>query len=140
MKRSFIIVALIMIIGFAAGISAQTAGAPAAGGENLYIKTMYISRIYPHSLGYKVNYWTGDGKLMTTFIPLAWFKGTAGKGEIASQYNRAVPYMEIVYSSGKFKFIRLHVSPTYNDPSWGAVGAGEDLSDKFKADTLDLAY
>lgn len=140
MKRLIVFIALAVLLGFSADLlAAQTAAATPAP-ENLYIKTLYINKIYPHNLGYKILYWTHDGKIATTYVPLSWFNGTAGKGELLYQINRSVPYMDVIFSSGKFKLIRLHLNPSYADFSWGALPGNEDPSDKFKIDSPDLVY
>lgn len=141
MKRSFAIVALLVLLGFSASMAAaQTAGNSPTASENLYIKIMYIAKVYPHTLGYKVNYWTGDGKIATTYLPISWFSGTAAKGEIYAQWGPSVPYMEIVYSNDKFKYVRLHVSPSFSDLSWGSLPQNEDPTEQFKVDTLVMQY
>ena len=141
MKRSFAFIALCILLGFTANmVGAQTAAAPSKAAENLYIKTVYINKIYPHAQGYKITYWTGDGKIGTTYVPIAWFIGSGNKGEILRIFHKSVPYMEIVYNGGKFKMIRLFVSPAMEDISWGVLPNTEDPSDKFKIETLDITY
>ena len=146
MKRSIavlIIIAFLVCLGAAVlpAQSSDSATAKLSGTtKDLYVKTIYIMKVYPHALGYKVNYLTANGYLATTYIPLTWFSGTAGKAELVSEVNDSVPYMEIIFDAGKFKFVRLHVGPSYADRGWGSLGSGVNIDDKFKVDDLQLTY
>ncbi len=146
MKRSIavIVISAFLVCIAAAGLSAQST-TPAqdklpGASKDLYVKTLYIMSIYPHSLGYRVDYLTSSGQLNTCYVPLPWFSGTAGKAEIVSENGPSIPYMEIVFDAGKFKLVRLHVAPGYSGKGWKGLSNGMNIDDKFKVDTLEIIY
>jgi hypothetical protein len=101
---------------------------------------MYAMRVYPHALGYRVDYLTANGMVATTYLPLAWFHSTAGKGELVEEYNPSVPYMELVFDAGKFVRVRLHVSPNYTDRGWATIRSDTNIDDKFNVDAPVMTY
>ncbi len=144
MKRLLAILVLFSIMLLTvASLGAQNQAAPAAEykDKELYIKTFYIQRVYPHSLGYKVDYMTTSGGLATTYVPIKWFYKLGGKAELVSDTSRSTPYMEIVYAEKKFSHVRLFLYPSFDHISWGSIRAGgPDLTDKFNVEELQLVY
>jgi hypothetical protein len=144
-KRSLVF-ALVLCFGLSFGLAAQQAGTSTqqsntAKDSELYVKILYIDRIYPHQDGYKIEYRTSKGAIATTYIPLTWFAGTAGKGVLVADTSKSSPFMEINFKDGKFAYIKLHVFPNFGHDSWGTILASEgDIRDKFKIDSLNVVY
>ncbi|MFP4152277.1 MAG: hypothetical protein ACOC2V_04680 [Alkalispirochaeta sp.] len=107
---------------------------------NLLAVTVYVQRVYPHSEGYKVIYNRSDLYPGEVYLPGRWFTNAEGKGSLERSGHRSVPYMVVFYENGEFSHVRLYV---HNDPthrSWGALPGGEDLSDEFAIETLEIDY
>lgn len=133
-------VILVFIVGLVCSAFAQTDNGDKKS-RDLYVKTVFISKVYPYSDGYKVEYLTANGKLKTTYIPMKWFYKAGGKAELINSYSSAAPYMDVVYADGAFLYVRLVLYPDYNHPSWGAVIASDPpVGDKFNVDSLTLEY
>jgi len=105
-----------------------------------YIKTFYAEKVYPHLLGYKVDYRTAGGILATTYIPIKWFAGTASKAILVQAEDPSGPYMEVVYKKGKFAYVKLHVWPSFLHPTWGVIRPSENMETNFAVEELKLAF
>lgn len=131
-KRSVLFILLVMI----AGISFLSAEVTEA---SVYPKTMAINRIYPHELGYRVDYIKSNRTIGTFYAPLAWFQKSAGYGEIVYGQGEAYPYATFYYAEGKISHFRLYIVENFNDPSWGIL-RGEGYEDKFNVEELVIEY
>ena len=131
-KRSVLFILLVMI----AGISFLSAEVTKA---NVYPKTMPINRIYPHELGYRVDYLKSNRTIGTFYAPLEWFQKSAGYGEIVYGQGESYPYATFYYVDGKIDHFRLYIVENFNDPSWGTL-RGENYEDKFNVDELVIEY
>lgn len=107
--------------------------------SNIYPKTMAIHRIYPHALGYKVDYIKSNRTLGTFYAPLDWFKKSAGYGEIVYGFGEAYPYATFYYEDGKIDHFRLYLIDNFSDISWGRL-QDKDYDDKFGAEELVIEY
>lgn len=124
-------------------VAAPTAFAQDQNSEeetDLVAATVYVQRVYPHSLGYKVIYTRSDLYPAEVYLPGRWFTNAEGKGSIQRSQHPSVPYMTVFYENGEFSHVRLfvHENPTHR--SWGALPGGEDLSDEFAIETLEIDY
>ena len=144
MKRSiaFLVFTAFLVCIATAGLAAQNTTPEKLPGssKDLYVKTIYIMKVYPHALGYKVDYLTYNGYVATTYLPLKWFAGVANKGEMVSDWDPSAPFMEIVYDAGKFKLVRLHVTPSYADRGWGSLPSSMNIDDKFAVEAPVLTF
>ena len=107
---------------------------------DLLAVTVYVQRVYPHSLGYKVIYNRSDLYPGEVYLPGRWFTQTEGKGAILYSDHPSVPYMTVFYKNGEFSHVRLFVHPYPSHVTWGALPGGEDLSEEFSAETLEIDY
>ena len=92
-KKAAFLTLLILIIS-ATFAAAQESDSKRA---EIYPKTMAIHRVYPHQLGYKVEYIKSNRTLGSFYAPLEWFKKSAGYGEIVYGQGRAYPYATFYY-------------------------------------------
>ena len=106
--------------------------------SNLFVKTLYLERVYPHQLGYMATYVGADLRLQRLFMPIEWFGVAAGRAEIVYGSERSYPYVDIYWEDGEFSHVRLHVHTSLNHISWGAIDQTEDWSDDFAVDGLEL--
>lgn len=107
-----------------------------------FAKSVIITRIYPHKLGYKVLYMGNDMKNREAYIPSSLFREqkdkTKKKSIIFKGYNKAFPYMTILWKNGEFSHIKLYLKSNYSDVSWGAFNNPDDHDEKFK--NADLKF
>lgn len=104
-----------------------------------YVKTVFIERVYTHSLGYRVEYNRSNFRLGRVYIPYAWF-APAGKAEIVFANSRSVPYMNVVYRDGEFSHVRLYVHRNQGHPSWVSLRDSEEVRQRFNTDTFNIRY
>ena len=104
-----------------------------------YPKTMAINRIYPHELGYRVDYIKANRTVGTFYAPNEWFKKAAGYAEIVYGEGAQYPYATFYYKDGKISHFRLYLVSNYNDVSWGVL-RGEDYTEQFNVSELTIEY
>jgi len=115
---------------------------PAFTQENAYpkdafVKSVPITKVWVHPLGYEVVYFKSNMQPVTIYVPLKWFDYKVGKAEIVYGNNRAYPYFSIFWVDGKFQYIRLYVLDYTTSPTWGVDdGTKTDLTGKFNIQEL----
>lgn len=107
---------------------------------DLLAVTVYVQRVYPHNLGYKVIYNRSDLYPGEVYLPGRWFRQSEGKGALIRSEHRSVPYMTVFYENGEFSHVRLFVHSNPSHVSWGALPGGEDLTEEFSVETLEIDY
>ncbi len=108
--------------------------------SEIYPKAMHITRVYPHKLGYRVDYLKSDRTIDTFYAPMEWFKRAAGYGEIVYGNANEYPYAVFYYKDGKIDHFRLYLKESFNDPTWGKLRDDARYDDKFGAEELSIAY
>ena len=108
--------------------------------SEMFVKTMPITRIYTHRLGYRVVYLKTDLDFGEFYVPLRWFNEASGKGVLIDGVDPAYPYFSIFWKNGEFHSVKLYVKSDYADETWGSISTSEDISDRFDVDTLELDF
>ena len=106
----------------------------------MFVKTMPITRIYTHRLGFKVVYLKTDLDFGVFYVPLQWFDEAGGKGVIIHGVDAAFPYFSIFWKNGEFHSVKLYVKSNLDDETWGSISVTPDISTKFEVDSLDLDF
>jgi len=106
----------------------------------MFVKTMPISKIYTHKLGYKVVYLKNDLDFAEFYVPLKWFDMADRKAVIVRGVDPSYPYFSIFWKEGEFHSIKLYVRSDLQDISWGTLRLLPDISDKFEIDVLELEF
>jgi len=130
-KAAFFV--LFIMITTAVSVFAETSTA------SVYPKTMSIYRIYPHALGYRVDYIKSNRTTGTFYAPLKWFAKAGGYGEIVYGNGKQYPYATFYYVGDKIDHFRLYLIDNFNDISWGRLRE-ENIDDKFNVDELVIEY
>ena len=117
---------------------ASIAAAQTDNESDLFVKTIYLERVYPHQLGYMVTYLGQNLRLQRLYIPMDWFGIAAGRARLIYGTDRAYPYMDVFWENGEFSHLRLYVVRDLRDMSWGAIDQTEDLSEEFAVESLEL--
>ena len=107
---------------------------------DIFVKTMPITKIYTHKLGYKVLYLKNDLNFGEFYVPLKWFDMAGGKGVIVKGVDPAYPYFSIFWKQGEFHSVKLFVHRDLQHESWGSLRLVPDISDKFDIDSLELDF
>jgi hypothetical protein len=124
---------ILLVIAFAAIAGAQQ--------TEIYVKTLYIERIYPTTLGYRVDYRRESSMLLaTSYIPLDWFGGPGAKARVINDSSRNVPYVQVFYKDGEFSHLVLFVHPNIQHVSWGSIAFTEELEAQFNIEEPDFRY
>jgi hypothetical protein len=125
MRRTAVIAVLVVLV-CSAAFAQQTTG------QNVYVKSVRIARIYPHPLGYRILYFTSRMQYAEMYVPMSWFSfsGT-GKANVVWGNSAEFPYFSIYYVNGAFDRILLYLHSNMHDVSWGTLPVGIDLSREF---------
>lgn len=106
----------------------------------LYAMTVYLTNVYRHSLGYKVEYTNSELYLQEAYLPGRWFTAAAGKGELIYETSDSVPYMVVYYENGAFTHLRLYVPESPYHPAWDQLPQGAQLTEEFSVEEPQLRY
>ncbi len=128
---AFTLLAMVSAMGF---LSAEMVKA------DVYPKAMHITRVYPHKLGYRVDYLKSNRTVDTFYAPMEWFKKAAGYGEIVYGDDAEYPYAVFYYKDGKIDHFRLYLKESFNDMTWGNLRDDSQYNDKFGAEELTIKY
>jgi hypothetical protein len=100
-----------------------------------FSRSVIITKVYPHKLGYKVIYMANDMKNRSVYLPSNLFETqkdeTTVKSRLFQGYNKAYPYMTIFWKDGEFSHIKLYLKTNYSDISWGAFNDPDAHDENF---------
>jgi hypothetical protein len=92
-----------------------------------------VEKVYNYSKGYIVRYRKGPFQMANAYLPIEWFKGTSGKGQIVRQGSANTwPRLVVYYKDGEFSHVRLYVHRDRNHETWGVARASDELDGKFE--------
>lgn len=107
----------------------------------IYVKTLYIERIYPTTLGYRIDYRRESSMLLaTSYIPLDWFGGPGARARLIEDRSRNVPYVSVYYKDGEFSHLVLFVHPNIQHISYGKLQLTADVEAAFDIEEPDFRY
>ncbi len=138
MKKFLILAALILVC--AAFVGAQQFSEEKT--SEFYVKSVPIIKVYPHNLGYRVIYMRSSLELADFYVPLEWFYGAAGKGELVFGRQSEYPFFSIYWKGTEFDHIRMYLQKDLNHPSWGHMSAAVSNAARanFDVETLELEF
>jgi hypothetical protein len=108
--------------------------------SDMFVKTMPITRIYTHRLGYRVLYLKTDLNFGEFYVPMSWFDEAGGKGVLIKGTDPSYPYFSIFWKNGEFHSVKLYVKSDLNHESWGAMTVSPEVAARFDVDTLELDF
>lgn len=131
MKR--IALVLLLVMGVALFLSAQE--------SEYYVKTLYIEKVYPHELGYKIEYRRPNSMFLAeAYLPLKWFGHPESPAKLVYANDSSVPFVNIYWKNGVFDHLVLFVHENIQDLSWGTIGQAGDIADKFNIDEPSFEF
>jgi hypothetical protein len=118
-----------------AGSSVFAQNNQGGNGSEFYYKNVFVEKIYPYTAGYVVQYRKSITQMATAYLPMEWFAGAAGKGEIITlPIGKAWPSLTVYYKNGEFSHVRLYVHGLASHQTWGNIPLGVNLDDRFEPD------
>ena len=109
--------------------------------SEMYVQTLYIEKIYPHPLGYKIEYRLPTSMFMAAaYIPFDWFGGTGSKAKLVYASDKASPFANVYWRNGEFDHVLLVVQPSFAHVSWGSLSDSESVRSRFDIDEPDFAF
>lgn len=109
-----------------------------------YTKSVGITKIFPHSKGYKVFYMSNDLITREVYLPSHLFEeqkdDTRERSKIFSGNDKAFPYMTIFWKDGEFSHVKLYVKESYSDLTWGVFSDPENHNENFENAELKFDF
>lgn len=109
-----------------------------------FSRSVIVTRVYPHKLGYKVVYMSNDMKNRSVYLPATIFEAQTEEGDARSKifngYNKSYPYMAIFWKDGEFSHVKLYLKPNYSDITWGSFVNPDDHDENFKNAELKFEF
>jgi hypothetical protein len=135
-----LVVLIVLGIVLAGGMTAQEIS-PDKQSEYYYVNVP-LEKVYPYRKGYVVQYRKRINEMAAAYLPLEWFQGTDGKGEIIRiGSGPSWPNLTIYYKNGEFSHVRLYVRREANHESWGNIPLNVNIDDRFEnVDGLKLEF
>jgi hypothetical protein len=136
MKRYLIFIILIFLFLPLGSLMGQTT-------ENIqsaYVKNFLILKIYTHTLGFKVVYWTSNMDTASVYIPMAWFNDLDRKAVLVYGRDASYPYLSVIWVNNQISCLKIYAKEDTNDYTWGVLQDSPDLESKFKAENIELTY
>lgn len=131
MKR--IALVLLLMIGFTLFLSAAE--------SEYYVKTLYIQKVYSHSLGYKIEYRRSNSMyLAQAYLPLEWFGSPDSPAKLVYANDNSVPFINIYWKNGVFDHLVLFVHQSFQHLSWGTLQQTEDIAARFDLDEPEFVF
>ena len=124
---------LLFLLGFTLVLSAAE--------SEFYVKTLYIEKVYPHELGYKIEYRRSNSMyLAEAYLPLAWFGRPDSPARLVYANDSSVPFVNIYWKNGEFHHLVLYVNSNYDDISWGALAKTEAVASRFDIEQPEFVF
>lgn len=128
-------VALILVLVIAVSMFA------AAQDSDLYVATLYVEKVYPTTLGYRIDYRRQSSLLLaTSYLPLDWFGGPEAIGKLVYADDTSVPFVYVYYRGGEIDHFVLYVDRNINALSWGSLPTVEGLEARFDLESPEFHF
>ncbi|MEE8441514.1 MAG: hypothetical protein V3S41_07325 [Spirochaetia bacterium] len=109
--------------------------------SDYYVKTLYIEKIYPHVLGFKIEYRRSNSiYLAEAYLPLEWFGRPDSPARIVYANDNSVPFVNIYWKNGEFHHLVLFVHESPQHISWGSLAQTEGVANRFDIDEPEFVF
>jgi hypothetical protein len=137
-----LLISIVLGTVLAGGMSLIAQEIPPAQRSEFYYVNVLLEKIYPYPKGYVVQYRKGINQMVTRYLPLEWFQGTVGKGEIIHiGSGTSWPSLTVYYRNGEFSHVRLYVRREITHATWGNIPQNINIDDRFEnVDDLKLEF
>ncbi len=107
-----------------------------------FTKSVVITRVFPHRLGYKVFYMSNDMIRREAYLPNSLFleqkDDTMERSKLFTGNDKAYPYLTIFWRDGEFSHIKLYLKASFADVSWAVFANPSTHDENFK--NADLKF
>lgn len=107
--------------------------------STLFTKSVNITKIYPHKMGYRVIYITDALEYKEVYLPNELFKIDGGS-KVFFGHGKAYPYMQIFWDNGEFSHVKLYLKQDYNDLTWGSLNIPDNYDEFFSMDNIKFDF
>ena len=110
--------------------------------SDLAVITVSLERIWPHRLGYVVQYRLPGNRIARAYLPGTWFEGGDDRGEIVRlNPGNSWPSMSVFLRDGEFSHVRLNIHRSPSHQSWGTIPMTVNIDDRFEGvESVDLRF
>ncbi|MBN2617868.1 MAG: hypothetical protein JXR64_06090 [Spirochaetales bacterium] len=108
-----------------------------------YNKTVVVTKVYPHKLGYLVYYMANDLSLKSAYLPQTLFdqqEPGVERSKVFTGYGKEYPYLTIFWKEGSFSHVKLYLVEGYSDFSWGSLANPDAHDENFKNAKLEFDF
>jgi len=136
-KLAFAAVVLVFLFG-GLPVFAQSQGIET---DLVYINVS-LERIWPHRLGYVVQYRRPGNRVARAYLPGEWFTGGDSRGEIITlPRGNSWPSMSVFFRDGEFSHVRLNIHRSPSHQSWGNIPQTVNIDDRFEGvESVELQF
>lgn len=128
---------LVLVIGVSMFASAQASNQE----SELYATTLYVEKVYPSTLGYRIDYRRQSSLMLaTSYLPLDWFGGPEAIGRLVYADGLAVPFVNVFWRDGELSHFVLYVDRNINALTWGSLPSTEGLESRFELESPDFTF
>mgnify|MGYP006288085043 FL=1 len=129
---------LVLVIGISMFASAQQAS---DNESDLYVTTLYVEKVYPTTLGYRIDYRRQSSLMLaTSYLRLDWFGGPEALGRLVYADDRAVPFVNVFWRDGEISHFVLYVDRNINALTWGSLPSSEGLESRFDLESPEFTF
>jgi len=134
-KLAFVAIVLVFLLG-GLPVSAQDQGG------NLGYINVSLERIWPHRLGYVVQYRRPGNRVGRAYLPMEWFSSGDSRGELITlPPGNSWPSMSVFFRDGEFSHVRLNVHRSPSHHSWGYIPLTVNIDAQFEGvETVELQF
>ncbi|MFW5690082.1 MAG: hypothetical protein ACOC1U_10975 [Spirochaetota bacterium] len=113
----------------------------AAQDTDIYATTLYVERVYPTTMGYRVDYRRQSSLMLaTSYLPLEWFGGVDALARLVYADGDAVPFVNIFWEDGELSHFVLYVKRNVNDLTWGTLELTDDMRARFDVESPEFHF
>jgi len=122
-------------------VFAQSQGQGRIESDLVYINVS-LERIWPHRLGYVVQYRIPGGRVARAYIPGEWFTSGDQRGEMnVLPRGNSWPSMSVFFREGEFSHVRLNVHRSVTHNSWGHLPSNVNIDGRFEGvEAIELQF
>ena len=108
--------------------------------SELFVRSVPIVKVYLYREGYKIDYMKNNFDIGSLYLPLNWFTGSGGKGELVMADDPSFPYFSVFWRGGEFSHIRLYLRNNLLHGSWGNPTNPDEVGGRFKDEPPEFQF
>ena len=136
-----LVVAAVVLVFLLGGLPVFAQNRGNTESDLMYINVS-LERIWPHRLGYVVQYRLPGNRVARTYIPIEWFTSGDPRGELVTlRPGNSWPSMSVFFRDGEFSHVRLNIHRSPSHQSWGNIPLTVNIDDRFEGiESIELQF